>query len=84
MLIFFKTFLNRNEHENNKCTRIRIDNDDEYFEDAFKVWREKRNIKMKSSVVDNSQMNEYVERFNETLLRNTNTMFKDANLNLKW
>ena len=42
VFVFFKTFLNRNEHENNKCTRIRVDNDDEYFEDAFKAWREKR------------------------------------------
>ena len=84
IFVFFKTFLDRNEHENNKCTRIRVDNNDEYFEDAFKVWREKRDIKIKSSIVDNSQINEYVERLNETLLRKTNTMLKDANLNFKW
>ena len=84
MFVFFKTFLNRNEHENNKYTRIRVDNDNEYFEDAFKIWREKRDIKMKSSIVDNSQMNEFVERLNETLLRKTNTILKDADLNLKW
>ena len=84
VFVFFKTFLNRNEHENNKCTRIRVDNDDEYFGGAFKVWREKRDIKMKSSIVDNSQMNELVERLNETLLRKTNTMLKDADLDLKW
>ena len=39
---------------------------------------------MKSSTVDNSQMNEFVERLNETLFRNTNTMLKDADLDLKW
>ena len=45
VFVFFEVLLDRNEDENNKCTRIRVDNDDEYFESAFKVWREKRNMK---------------------------------------
>ena len=84
MFVFFKVFLNRNEHEVNKCTRIRVDNYDKYFENALKVWRENWDIKMKFFILDNSQMNECVERLNETLLRKTNIMLKDANLNLKW
>ena len=31
----FKFFLNRIEHDMNKCTRIRINNDLEYFNENF-------------------------------------------------
>ena len=35
IFIFFKKFFNQNKHDDNKCIRICINNDSEYFEKTF-------------------------------------------------
>ena len=64
ILISFKKFLNIIEHDYSRCIRLRIDNNDEFFENVFTIYREKRDIIMKFFIVENFQMNECVERFN--------------------
>ena len=80
----FKNFLSQNEHGDNKCTRIRIDNGSEYLEGAFQTWRENRGIKTEPITAGNPEMNGCAERLNQTLMRKTSTMLKDAGLPEKW
>ena len=84
VLTSFKKFLNIIEHDYFRCTRLRIDNNDEFFENVFTVYREKRDIIMKLFIVENFQMNECVERFNQIIMRKINTFLKNSKLLIKW
>ena len=84
ILISFKKFLNIIEHDYSRCIRLRIDNNDEFFENVFTVYREERDIIMKFFIVENSQMNECVERFNQIIMRKINTFLKNSKLLIKW
>ena len=84
VFIFFKNFLNQNEHENNKCIWIRIDNDSKYFEKIFRIWRENRDIKTKFITAENFEMNDCVKRLNQTFMQKINIMLKNADLPKKW
>ena len=84
VLISFKKFLNIIEHDHFRCTRLRIDNDNEFFEAVFTIYREKRDIIVKLSIVENSQMNECVERLNQTIMRKISTFLKNSELFIKW
>ena len=84
VLASFKKFLDIIEHDHCRCTRLRIDNDDEFFEDVFAIYREKRDIRIELSTADNSQMNECAERLNQTLMRKINTFLKNSELFIKW
>ena len=64
VLAFFKDFLKRIKHDMNKCIKIRIDNEREYFNDDFINYIKERNIRLEFIIVENSQMNDCVERLN--------------------
>ena len=50
----------------NKCIKIRMNNEREYFNDDFMNYiNEKKNIRLKFIIVENSQINEIVERLNQ-------------------
>ena len=53
ILILFKFFLNIIEHDHFRCIRLRIDNDNEFFENVFTIYRKKRDIIMKFFIVEN-------------------------------
>ena len=80
---FFKFFLNHIKYERNKCTRFRIDNDDEFMRNEFKNWRKFREIRIEFFIVDNSQMNDCVERLNQIFMRKINIIFKNFKLFFK-
>ena len=64
MLISFKKILKRIKHDMNKCIKIRINNEREYFNNNFINYINERNIRFKFTIVENSQMNNCVERLN--------------------
>ena len=84
VLASFKKFLSIIEHDHCRCTRLRIDNDDEFFENVFAIYRKKRDIRIELFIADNFQMNECVERFNQILMRKINTFLKNFELLIKW
>ena len=84
ILISFKGFLNRIKHDMNKCIRIRMNNEREYFNDDFINYINEKSIRLKFIIVENSQMNETVERLNQTFIRKTNIFFKNNDLHFKW
>ena len=53
MLISFKNFLKRIKHDMNKCIKIRINNEREYFNDDFINYINKRNIRFKFTIIEN-------------------------------
>ena len=83
VLVSFKSFLKRIKHDMNKCIRIRMNNEREYFNNDFINYINEKNIRLKLIIVENSQMNEIVERLNQTLMRKTNIFFKNNNLHFK-
>ena len=50
---FFRMFLNQSEHEKNRCTRLRMNNDDEFFNNKFDDFRFERDIKIEFIIIDN-------------------------------
>ena len=48
----------------NKCIKIRMNNEREYFNNDFINYINEKNIRLKFIIVENSQMNEIVERLN--------------------
>ena len=83
ILISLKSFLKRIKHDMNKCIKIRMNNKREYFNDNFINYINEKNIRLKFIIVENSQMNEIVERLNQTLMRKTNIFFKNNDLHFK-
>ena len=83
LLISFKFFLKRFEHDQNKCTRIRIDNEIEYINEIFIDYCRKKEIRIESTIVENFQMNDCVERFNQILMRKISIFLKNNNLAFK-
>ena len=53
ILRLFKFFFNRIKYSINKCIRIRINNDFEYFNENFKKFINKRNIRIEFIIVEN-------------------------------
>ena len=53
VLKLFKFFLNRIEYNMNKYIRIRINNDIEYFNESFKKFIDKQNIRIEFIIVEN-------------------------------
>ena len=53
MLILFKKILKRIKHDMNKCIKIRINNEREYFNDDFINYINERNIRFKFTIVEN-------------------------------
>ena len=84
ILISFKIFLNRIKHDMNKCIKICINNEREYFNNNFINYINEKNIRLKFIIVENSQINEIVKRLNQTFMRKTNIFFKNNNLYFKW
>ena len=83
VLKLFKFFLNCIEYNINKCIRIRIDNNFEYFNENFKKFIDKRNIRIEFIIVENFQINDCVERFNQTFMRKINIFFKNNDIVIK-
>ena len=83
MLISFKNFLKRIKHNMNKCIKIRINNEREYFNNNFINYINERNIRLKFIIVENLQINEIVEHLNQTFMRKTNIFFKNNDLHFK-
>ena len=84
ILIFFKKIFNIIEHDHYRCTRLWIDNHDEFFENVFTIYRKKRDIWIEFFIVDNFQINECVKRFNQIFMRKINTFLKKFELFIKW
>ena len=76
ILISFKNFLNRIKHDMNKCIKICINNEREYFNDDFINYINEKNIRLKLIIVENLQINEVVERLNQIFMRKTNIFFE--------
>ena len=53
MLISFKSFLKHIKHDMNKCIKIRINNEREYFNDDFINYINERNIRFKFTIIEN-------------------------------
>ena len=68
----------------NKYIKICIDNEREYLNNDFINYIKKRNIRFEFITTENLQMNDCVEHLNQTLMRKTNTFFKNNNLHFKW
>ena len=64
VLKLFKFFLNRIEHNMNKYTQIRINNNLEYLNENFMKFIIERKIRIELITTKNFQINDYVERFN--------------------
>ena len=77
ILISFKKILNRIKHDMNKCIKIRMNNEREYFNNDFIIYINEKNIRLKFIIVKNSQINDCVERLNQTFMRKTNIFFKN-------
>ena len=84
VLALFKSFLGRIEHGINRCTRIRIDNGIEYLNEDFMDYIAERGIRLESITAGNFQMNDSVERFNQTLMRKVNIFLKNNDIVVKW
>ena len=80
---FFKFFFNIIKHDFNRCIRIRIDNNFEFINDKFVIFRNKRYIRIQFFIVKNFQMNNCVERFNQNFMRKINIFQKNFELTLK-
>ena len=63
-MILFKKILNRIKHDINKYIKIRMNNEREYFNNNFINYINEKNIRLKFIIVENSQINEIVERLN--------------------
>ena len=74
LLISFKFFLKRFEHDQNKCTRIRIDNEIEYINEIFIDYCRKKEIRIESTIVENFQINDCVERLNQIFMNEIDLM----------
>ena len=61
-----------------------LTNDDELFENVFAIYQKKRDIRIEFFIVDNFQINECVERFNQIFIREINTFLKIFELFIKW
>ena len=83
ILTLFKLFFNCIEHNMNKYIRICINNKIEYFNENFIKYIIKRNIRFEFIIVDNSQINNYVECFNQIFMRKINIFFKNNNFVVK-
>ena len=79
----FKIFLDIIKHDFNRCIRIRIDNDFEFINDKFAIFRNERDIRIQFFSAKNFQMNDYVERFNQNFMRKINIFQKKFELTLK-
>ena len=77
ILTLFKFFLNRIEHDMNKCIRIRIDNNIKYLNENFMKFTFEQNIRFEFIIAENFQINDGVERFNQTLMRKINIFLKN-------
>ena len=78
----FKIFFDIIKHDFNRCTRIRIDNDLEFMNDKFAIFRNERDIRTQLFIAENSQMNDCVERFNQNLMRKISIFQKNFELTL--
>ena len=67
----------------NKYIKICINNEHEYFNNDFINYINEKNIRLKFITIENSQMNEIVERLNQTFMRKTNFFLKNNQLHFK-
>ena len=79
----FKIFLDIIKHDLNRCIRIRINNDFEFMNDKFVIFRNERDIRIQFFIAKNFQINDCVERFNQNLMRKINIFQKIFELTLK-
>ena len=77
-----KKVFDKIEHEYNKCTRIRMKNNEKYINKNFETYYLKRNIRREFIIVENSQINDCAKRLNQLLIRKINFMLKNLNINL--
>ena len=59
-----KKVFDKIEHEYNKCTRIRMKNNEKYINKNFETYYLKRNIRREFIIVENFQINDYTKRLN--------------------
>ena len=72
------------EHDYNKCTRIRINNDEKYINKNFETYYLKRNIRREFIIVENSQISNCTKRLNQIFIRKINFILKSSNINIKY
>ncbi len=80
----FKNFEQLNEHENARIHRLRIDYEDEYFNQVMLYNTLKHDINWKSIISNTSKQNEIFERLRQTFMQMINIMLKNLNLLNKW
>ena len=83
-LKIFKSFKLINEYEECRIKRMRNDKEKKYDNDKFLNYLKKNNIQWESTVSNNSQMNDVVERLNQILWRIMKTMLIASKLLLKY
>ena len=76
ILKLFKKNFDIIQHEFNRCIRIRIDNDFEFMNDVFVIFRNEQNIRVELIIADNFQMNNCAKRFNQIFMRKINIFLK--------
>ena len=67
----------------NKYIKICMNNEREYFNNDFINYINEKNIRLKFITIENSQINEIVERLNQTFMRKTNIFLKNNQLHFK-
>ena len=67
----------------NKYIQIRINNDFEYFNENFIKFIIERKIRIEFITVENFQINNCVERFNQIFMRKINIFFKNNDIVIK-
>ena len=83
ILILFQFFLNIIEYDYFRCICLRINNNNKFFENVFTIYRKKRDIIIKFLIVENFQINKYIERFNSIIMRKINIFLKNSKLFIK-
>ena len=76
ILKLFKFFLSCIEHNINKYIQIYINNDFEYFNKNFIKFIIERKIRIEFITIENFQINNCVERFNQIFMRKINIFFQ--------
>ena len=71
------------KYNENRCTRVRFDNNKKYFNKDFIDRIIERNIRFKFIIVNNLQINNSVECLNQTIMRKINIFLKNNNIVIK-
>ena len=78
MFLHFKIYLKSHDY---RIYRIHLNNENEYIINVFLKYLAQSNIKQKFIIINNFEMNEIVERFNQILINKIHFILLNFNLN---